>query len=355
MRCLARSRELDDESEQARVLGKEKISSLEVLLGQISGSIDKMKETLGEARSQELSKKIVGFSSTVFDQTKDRITEETEKQVQQLIADSKSEKTKTLKNLEAFLATSPFTIVDRSIDVEKKEAAYGAVAKYRCQDDIEYEFSLDTKASPFFRSQLSPVQFDRSLKLPIGFGKSWLKKDPVPDFEHLDEYVVKSAEATETNLIAEFVDPQKDSTVRGVYSRQGTHTSLSLHYTDVGKSIDISADPNLNANLDSDSFVRVMEKLWLATNDLEERKISLVRLSCDGKDVLEGLQADEFIQRAWKVVAPRVKNALKESSSGTDSKIKLLGEPFDVGMVMEKLKSLGDQANEIAFAIGLSA
>jgi hypothetical protein len=354
MRCLRRSRELDNDIEEARTLAKSKMASLDARIVEISRSIDGLKESLGEARAQELSKKILGFSTTAFDQMKEKINEETEKQVQQLIADSKSEKTKTIRNLEAFLATSPFSFLDRSVEVEKKEAAYGATASYRCPADIEYQFSLDTKASPFFRGQFRITQLDRSLRVPIGLGKSWLRKDPVPDFEDLDSYVVQKSNATDTSLIAEFVDLEKNSDLKGVYTRQGTHTSLTLHYSNGNKSVDISADPSLNAQLDSEAFVRVMEKLWLATNDLEGRKISLTRLYCDGKDVLEGLECDDFIKKSWLVIAPRIKDALKANSS-VESKMKLLGEPFDERIVREKLRSLGDDGQEIAASLELAA
>ena len=230
---------------------------------------------MGEARTSDLSKQLVGFSTTALDQAKQRLTQEAQKQLAVFSSDLDSEKTKTVHSLEAFLSTTPLPLIDRSIIVELQDATYVSKARYRCQDNIEYEFSLDAKLSPFFKSQFKVGQLDQTLKLPIGLGKSWLKKDPVPDFRSLEQYVLTTAEAAETSLMVECADQDGESRVKLVHTRHGSHVSLSIMYSDGGNTTDITSEPSLNSHLDSDGFIRFMERIWSAVNDLERRKIAI--------------------------------------------------------------------------------
>lgn len=354
MRYLQRSRELDHSIAEATDAIGNRLLGLETLKVDITEAIEKLKDSLGEARVQELSKQVMGFTTIAVDQMKEKITNESRSHLDQLVFDSKSERTKTVKSLEAFLAVAPLTLVERSIIVGFKDGAYSASARYRCEDEIQYEFSLDTKASPFFRGVFRLGQFDRALKIPVGLGKSWLKKEPVPDYQRLDQYVLLGAETTESSLIAECVDTEKDSRLKIVYTRQGTHSSLTLQYSQGGATTDVTGEPSLNAHLDSDAFIRSMERLWLGINDLERRKIALTKIVCNGKSILEDLDCADFHEKSWKAIAPKLKEIVNKSSSVNDDQLARENELLDAQSIREKLKVLGPQAGQVAALLGLS-
>ena len=349
MRYLQRSHELDQKITELKDVAEKRLVSLETLKVDISESIEKLMDSLGEARALELSKQIMGFSNTAIDQMKQRISAEAQKQVALFALDSNSEKTKTAKSLEAFLSTSPLPVIEHTIIVTLQDTAYGAKARYRCEDDVQYEFSLDTKVSPFFRTHFKLGEFDHSLKVPIGLGKSWLKKNPVPDFERLERYVVLSAEATESSLILECSDPEKEARLKIVHTKQGGHASLTLEYSHGNTTLDVTSDPSLNACLDSESFIRAMERIWLGINELERRKISLTQIICSKKSLLEEWDLTEFLARAWKAIAPSIIEAVK----ATAGKAEAGSEVLDEKVVKEKLKVLGKEADQIAAILHL--
>ncbi len=349
MRYLQKSKELDEKIDELKEETEERLESLDALKTDILKLIEKQTENLGESRAAELSKQIIGFSTTAIDQMKQKINQETQKEHNALVSDSNSEKTKTMKSLEAFLATSPLPLIEHSIVLTLQDMAYGAKARYTCQDSIQYEFALDTKVSPFFRTQFRLGEFDHSLKIPVGVGKSWLKKNPVPDFQRLDQYVIFTAEATESSLILECSDTEKEAHLKIVYTKQGNHTSLTLEHSQDGSTLDITSEPSLNVHLDTESFIRSTERIWLGINDLERKKISLSRITCDDKSVLEDWKSADFLTKAWKAIAPRIREAMKAKGdkSVTDS------DNLDEKTVREKLKTLGPQAEQIVSILRL--
>ena len=353
MRYLQRSKELDRSIVETKDSIETRLLSLETLKIDITEAIEKLKDGLGEARVQELSKQVMGFTTIAVDQMKEKITAESQKQLDQLVFDSKSERTKTVKSLEAFLAVSPLALVERSIVVEFKESAYGAIARYRCEDDIQYEFSLDTKASPFFRGIFRLGQFDRTTRIPIGLGKSWLKKEPVAEYQRLDQYILLGAEITESSLIAECLDSEKEARLKIVYTRQGTHSSLTLQHTQGGVTVDVTADPSLNAYLETEGFIRSMERLWLGINDLERRKVGLTKIVNSGKSILEDLDCENFQEKSWKAMAPKIREQIGKTSTLGEGPLTRDSETLDSRAVREKLKVLGPQAGQVAALLGL--
>lgn len=347
MRFLQHNQELEAKIAEAKDLAEKRLLSLETLKVDIFESFSSLKEIVGSARTQELSAQIMGFATTAIDQMKQKVGEESQKQLELLTSDYKSERTKTIKSLEALLATSPLPLIDKSVIIELQDSAYRAKARYRCQEDIQYEFSLDTKTSPFFRIPFKLGQFDKSLKIPVGLGKSWLKKEPVPDFQRIEQYVVVRAEVTETSLIAECSDPEKDAHLKVVYSRQGNHATLSLSYSQANIAVDVTGEPGLNIHLDSEAFMRTTERLWLGINDLERKKIAITQIVCDNKPILESLDCADFFAKSWSVIAPRVKQLTKKGSNGSSS-FDVDLEVFDEKMVREKIKLLGQDATELA-------
>ncbi len=346
---IQRTRELERKIEETTEQGEQKLIALETFKVDISDNVSKLKQILGEARTNELAKQIVGFSSTAVDQMKQKLNLEIQSQISLLESDCKSEKTKAVKSLEAFLSTSPLPIIDRAIEVNLQDASYASKVRYRCLDNIEYEFALDTRYNPFFKAQCLVGTLDRTLRVPVALGKSWLKREPVPDIRSIEQFLIKRVEATETSLIVRCADQDEQSEVKIVYTRNGDHLSLSVFYTANGATVDITSEPGLNAHLNSDSFMRMMERIWLATNDLEKRRITITKLLFENHSLLENLDSKEFFLKCWEDISESVKQTMRLSSEKRVSFDETLDRPY----VKERLKALGPDAVQIAELIAV--
>ena len=83
-----------------------------------------------------------------------------------------------------------------------------------------------------------------------------------------------------------------------------------------------------------------MERIWLAVNELERRKISLTKLVCNNKSILENLDCEEFFSKSWQVIAKPFKDMMR-SSNGNNV---LHDEILDRKTIKEKLKALGPES-----------
>lgn len=341
MLYLQRLHELERKREESKEHAESRLIALETLKVDVAEDIAKLKDVLGEARTNELSKQIGGFSTTAVEMMKQKMNQEAQKQLATMDSDYNSEKTRAVKSIEAFLSTSPLSVIDRSIEVTLQDGAYAAKARYRCQDSIEYEFMLDAKVNTFFKGQLRLGVFERNLRIPIGLGRSWLKKEPVPDYRSLEQFVVTYAEATETSLVVESSETEGADRVKLIYSRHGDHASLTLQYSQAAGTIDVTQEPGLNIHLDSDAFIRTMERIWIAMNDLEKRKVAITKIMCENKSLLETLEFSEFFDKCWKATSSSVREAMRLAPQDDP-------EALDKTFVIEKLKSLGSEANDIS-------
>ncbi len=315
-------------------------------LGELNGKIRALVESLGDEISKdtlsELSTQISGFSHLAIEQTKTKLEQKINAELSGYRASLDSEITKTRKSIEAFIATSPFQVLDKVLSVKLVDGAYDAKGAYRCADDIQYEFSYDTKKSRVFSKEFRLSTFERDFRVPISIGKTWLRRDQVPDYERIDQYALVSAESSESNLIVIFKHMEKDSSLRVVYSKHDSHASLSIVYSDSQRTVDITSTPSLNRFLDSEPLERTMDRLWLSIIDLENYKVGLTKLVSEDVNVLDKLDCFEFFAKSWRLIAPKV---IQEMKSSVDSQTS--DEKLTVPFALERVGLLGENADPI--------
>jgi len=350
MRFVRQLEELDLKIRGAKRIVEKQVSVLDELNPSISGLVMDVKDSLGDVYATELTKQISGFSAIAIDQVKRRIAEKSKIDDSENAKAVDSERTKALRSIEAFLTVSLFPFIDKVQSLKLQDSAYEARSKYRCEPRIEYEFSLDTN-NELFGKRFTFSNFVPEIRLPVKLAKNWLRKNPVPDFERLDQFFLLDAEATEKNLIANFSHEDGERKVQIVYSKQDTNSFLSVDYFSHGTSVNVTATPDLNVHLDSETLKKAMERLWLAINELEKHKIALKRLLCEDMDVLENLDCIEFFRKSWQTIAPRLSQSIKNVSSEGGA---IRDENhLDVRLIEERLKLLGKEAREIYEILGL--
>ena len=236
------------EQNEARTKANEQGEALDGLALRIAQTFGAV--SLDPDDSDDLSRKINEFASLAIQQTKDHVKAKLEATLKDMVAESRSEEMKAKRSLESYLAATPLPVTDEEISLELSEGSYSARAEYTCQGEIEYEFLLNTPRSPYFRSEFKFSGVRKGLKLPVRLGKTWLRKDPVPDFEKLDDYALTNARASKNHLDATFVNNETRSTVGLIFSRSGNDSFMTIEYSDDKGKVDVTGEVALSKHLD---------------------------------------------------------------------------------------------------------
>jgi hypothetical protein len=326
------------EQNEARTRASEQVRELESLGSRIAEAFAGVR--LDEEDSDSLSRKINEFAALAIQQTKDQVKGKLEATLKDLVADSRSEELKAKRSLESYLVSTPLPVTDEEISLELLDSSYLAKDEYECPGDIEYEFLLNTPRSPYFRSEFKFSGVRKGLRLPVRLGKTWLRKEPVPDFERLDDYSLTNARASKNHLDATFVNTETNSRVGIVFSRSGSDSFMNIEYSDDKEKVDVTGEVALSKHLDLLVLKGATGRLLDAILDLRKDKLQLSRLEAAGEDILESLDCLGFMQNVVVVLA-KSKESMKAMST------------VDPKMAIERLKLLGPGGMKMMETLGL--
>jgi hypothetical protein len=247
-------------------------------------------------------------------------------------------------------------VLERSITVKLLNGVYAAVVSYNCADDIRFEFSLDCNKSTVLNKEFRVSSPDGEIKVPVSLGKSWLKKEPVAEYERLDDYVLSAAEVTETTLTATYFNHEKSSTIKIIDSKRDSHTSLTLEYSTSDTKVNVTSEPALNKFLNSEQIERSSDSLRQSILDLEKHKISLLKLVSDGGVVFEGdrLDSQQFLAKAWRIIEPEIGAAIRDGPPASEGEVPSSNGVLDRAFVRQKIGPLGDSGSELLASLKLS-
>jgi hypothetical protein len=357
MRDAQRMHGIEDKIRQIEETNKRRLAALENLQKEITGDVTSLQGTLGEELVGDLEKQISSLSLVAINLTRKKIEERYSAELKGEQLALESERTKTLKGLEAFLAAMPFPLLDKSINLRLLSGAYAANARYNCANNIQFEFSLDCKKSTVLNKEFTLTSPEGEIKVPISLGKSWLKKEPAPDYEGLSRYVLSEAEVTEPHFASKYIYPEKSSTITIINSKRGSHASLTVEYSSSDTKVNITSEPTLNKFLNSEQIDKSSEELMRSIQELEDYKINLVKVVSDGKAVFEVGKLDEkqFFAKAWGMIEPEVEAALREEGPvNGDAAPSDRGESLDRTFVRQKITSLGESGSTFLASLKLS-
>ncbi len=245
---------------------------------------------------EPLAKTVNDFVSAAVQQSRARVNERLKKTIEEFSAEVNSLKVKAVKSLESFLAVTPLPILDEEIGLNLSEGSYATYANYKSPGDIEYQFLLNTANSKLFKSELAVATIWKGTRIPVRTGKGWLKKEPVPDYEKLDNYVLSEARASGNHLSAVFTNHETSASATVVFSRSNKDSFVTVEYSEKTGKIDVTGEPSLNRYLDLSTLKQTMGRLLDAIIQLDRDKLRLVRLESAGEDILETLACFDFMQ-----------------------------------------------------------
>jgi hypothetical protein len=360
MRDAQRMQEREDKIREIEETNKRQLAGLEKLQQEIAGVVLSHADTLGKELAGDLEKQVSSLSLVAIGLTRKKIEEKHSTMVKdkddQLALES--ERTKSFKSMEAFLANLPFALLDKAINLKLLNGAYTANARYNCENNIQFEFSLDCRRSTVLNKKFTLTSPEGEIKVPISLGKSWLKREPAPDYEGLDHYVLSAAEVTEPHLATTYVYPEKSSTISIISSKRDSHASLTVEYVLSGTRTNITSEPALNKFLNSEQIDKSSEALRQSILELEKYKINLVKLVSDGKPVFEEGKFDlqQFLAKSWRIIEPVVAATLGEGGPvGEGNTVSSEREEvLDRTFVRQKIISLGESGNALLVSLKLS-
>jgi len=327
------------EQDATRTRAEERLEVLDGLAARLSKTFDGL--DLDPEDSEGLSRKINEFAALAIQQAKDRVKAKLKAALEDSVSEAKSEELKAKRSLESYLAASPLPVIDEEVSLELTDSSYSARADYKCPSEIEYEFLLNTANSPQFRGEFMFSGLQKGVGLPVRLGKTWLRKEPVTDFERLDSYALSKARASKNHLEATFANLETKSTVSLVFSRSGNDSFLTIEYSDDKGKVDVTGEAALSKHLDLSMMKGATGRLLDAIIDLGKDKRQLSKLESGGEDILATLDCLGFMQRVVLL--------LIQSKETMDAMSKV-----DPKMAIEKLKLMGPGGTKIMETLGLA-
>jgi hypothetical protein len=355
MRDAQRMRESEEKMQGIEEANRRQSASLDKLKEEFTDVVLSHQDTLGKELAESLERQVSSVVFVAVDLARKKAGAKYAAELKDGQLTLESEKKKTLKSLEAFLATAPFALLNESMNLKLLSGAYSANVKYNCEDNIQFEFSLDCKKSAAFKKEFKLSSPEGEIKIPLSLGKSWHKKEPSPDYVGMDRFVLSVADVTEPHLVSTYEYPEKSSKINLTASKRNSHASLTVEYQSPDAKVDVTAEPALNKFLDSERIDKALETLAQEIQELENYKVNLVRLTSDGVVVFEEGKLDMslFLTKAWRIIQPQVEAALEEAGVAGDAAS--YGEQtIDQTFVRQKIVSLGEIGNALLVSLKLS-
>jgi len=343
------AREMEEAARKAETELEVELNKLESHTEEISNLLSRMMSGSDEP-VRELSRQVEEFLETAKEQAKEKLERKTKEEVQNFKNTSATEKDKALKSLEAYLAADPLPILETVVQVRlNEEGIYEARSRYECEGGMKYDFRLAAQNSRLFHQELMLSQFGYELRIPVRFSRALLKKERVPGFERLDQYVLANAETSAGKIRATFNRPGNGASLKVVTSGPKPDDFLGLEYSDQSEAVNVTNDPSLGAHIDLEAVKKAMNELVSELMVLSKKKVALLKLSLNGDEPLENIDAQEVLSLVLKVLGPGYRSLVKEISDGNPKH----GKDLTIGFIQERLKVLGDLTGSVSTALGV--
>jgi hypothetical protein len=342
-------RDLADSAKAIENRLQDQLTRLEVNSGELYSLLASMKRD-PEEPIRLLGQQVEAFLQTAKQQARSKLENAASGELRQARASMSSEKDKAVKSLEAYLATSPLPLTDSTTALRFDDKTYVAQADFECEGGLTYEFGLATQNSKYFHGEFMLSQFGSELKVPVRFGRTLLK-GRVPGFERLDQYLLTNAELSNGKLRASFQKMGGDATFKVVMSGFGKDDFCGIEYVDPGGTVNIMTDLSLMVHVDIDSLKAAMSRLASELNAVAGMKVTLLRSSLDGEDLLETLDCYKLLEMVMRVLGPKYRTLLEKLPEKQISGKS--GEELSLMFVKERLRLLGDFSKPVSQLLGV--
>jgi len=351
VRYSNRAQELEDSANEEERRLEVELSKLESQTEKIARLIADMK---GEPATElkDLSRQLEEFLGTAKAMARDKLQKSAKEDLDDYRRRAGSERDKALKSLESFLASDPLPVTDFLVQVRLTEGVYEARSKYECEGGMKYDFRLASQDSKLFRQELMLSEFGYELKVPVRLSRAILKKQMVPGFERLDQYVLANAETSGGKIRANFVKTG-GANLKVVTSGSAEQDFLGLEFTDGAESVNVMNDPALSAFVDPTGFRSATSLVASEMDELSKKKVALLKLTLDGDDPLSNLDYQRILESVLQVLGPSYREVVNRLVRTPPSAGPAANGAMTLTFIQERLKVLGGLGPKIAVQLGV--
>lgn len=336
---------------------KEAESSLEVELAKLESQTDEVRNLLsrmeGESSQEirDLSVKLEDFLNTAASQAKAKMERQAKDGLEERRRLAEVERDKALKSLEAYLASDPLPVIESMVHVKLNDGIYEALARYECDGGMKYDFRLASQNSGLFHRELALSRLGYELKVPVRFSRAILKKERVPGFERLDQYVLSNAETSGGKIRANFQKLGNGASMKVVTSGSGESDFVGLEYSDEAEAVNVMNDPALSALVDLGDLRKAAAEIVTGMGELAKKKVALLRLTLNGEEPLDSLDYERILDLVLKVLGAPYRSVVTTLSKGAQAKDALDG--LTVEFIQDRVRVLGKKAAAVSQALGV--
>lgn len=296
------------------------------ILGYVGSSLETYEATLSDYLSRDIAKK--------------------EEEIE-------SYRVKSVRSLETFLSRDPMDPIETEINVKYQEGGYEARYKAVCQKEVEYEFILNASEVEFLKNRLEGSVLVKGIKLPVRFAKAWVSKDPVLDYEKLDDYFMSQASISDNQLFVTFTNDETGSEFKFHSSVSDGAAFLEVDYKDSLQSVSLTTQPALNSNLNRDSLNELMNHIRTALWFLKDHKLRLVKISLRSVDVISNLKVTDLFYSILEILSQKISPELAKAIAETGTESHGDEKPLNREFVASRLAMLGDRAQTVSAILGI--
>lgn len=337
-------------AEQVSKAAEEEIGKLQEFMKRSTEGATRLSDSIGQLYAKELADQVSEFVRAAGERACARAESESSLKLSEINEEVKSQKTKTLKNLESYFGDQPLPLVESVVWVKLEHTGYRAEASYSCKGDIGYAFTLGTQNSRFFRAYRL-ADAGKRLEIPVALSKSWLKKDPTPRYERLDRYALTSAELSGQHLIAEFNEDGTQNRIRVSGSSAGDDGFTTVEFMEGHSTINVTSDAGLNRFIDTAALKEAVNQIRADLVLLEKNKVALTELTSSGRNLLETLDCADLLMRVLDLMGPTYRGLI-ERGAPAPSKAARASE-LTAPYIRERLVRLGSVAPMVEAALAL--
>jgi ElaB/YqjD/DUF883 family membrane-anchored ribosome-binding protein len=343
------AKELEEGAKIAEVNFKADLDKLESQVEEVNNLLSSLKND-SEPIIKDLSRQAIEFIATAKAQARSKLERQAREKYDASVASASSEREKAVRSLEAYLEGDPLPIIENIVTVKLVDGTYHATSSYECEGGMKYAYGLAAQNSRLFNHELNLAQLGYELKVPVRFSRTLLKKERVPGFERLDQYVLSEAETFGGRIRAGFQKKEDGAKMKVVTSAGDGGGLLGIEYSDQKHAVNVMSDPSLRAHVELDSIKKGMHELFKELTDLAGKKVTLLKLSLNGDEPLKTVNCYRVLELVLRVLGPRysvvIKKMRSEPTPGVDGELNL-------GFVRQRLKLLGESANTVASSLGI--
>jgi hypothetical protein len=264
---------------------------------------------------------------------------------------------------EDFLKNDPIVLREHCIELSRVGEHYRATLRAFCDHGISYQFELDTGSAGFWSVLRRTVEFKRDVSVPIGMKKPLLKKELVPNYVNLNDYVLTDLRIHLQRvemILKRQISAEKEYFKMSLNCEEKRFSAQIAYVDREGREHNLLEVEELKAAVDMKSLEALGGRVLAKAEELMERKGRLLSLNLEGEEVIERRLVQKLLVVMAQTYQPLISEIRKRSLSESELILKVQDESgerremyLNRSELAESLSSLGAGGGEVLRALGI--